>query len=217
MSDRYYAEDEHFESVDDGNDDRNNSKSETVSDIGEWEELKEDSDYEINVIYPHQIRKKSTKRILKETATSKGYLTVNIDKKNYRKHRFIALQWIPNPDNLPCIDHINHIRTDNRISNLRWVSYLQNANNNSKSSTGREIEYVQQFPENAVVVDRYSRFEFDGVYFYGEKFYVDTGNGDYRIIPICMNQGYKKVGLKDKYGIRRLLSYDKFLKEYGLD
>lgn len=44
-------------------------------------------------------------------------------------HRAVAQLFIPNPDNKPCIDHINTIRTDNRACNLRWVTYKENSNN----------------------------------------------------------------------------------------
>ena len=94
-----------------------------------WEVVRDHPDYEINCSYPHQIRKISNGRILKESVMNKGYLRVVLNNKHYLKHRLIAQQWIPNPDGLPCIDHINHVRTDNRIKNLRWTSILQNSNN----------------------------------------------------------------------------------------
>ena len=112
-----------------------------------WETLKVDDLYEINVEYPHQIRRKSNKRILKESCDGKGYLCVSLNRKSYRKHRIIAIQWIENPLNLPIVDHINHNRVDNRIENLRWVSVLQNNNNIGISPRGRQIKYVPKLPE----------------------------------------------------------------------
>ena len=52
-------------------------------------------------------------------------------------HRLIAIHYIPNPENKPCVDHKNRIRHDNRIENLRWVSRLENNQNVgiSKSNT----------------------------------------------------------------------------------
>jgi len=60
----------------------------------------------------------------------RGYLKVNLSKadvrKNYRIARLVASAFIPNPDNLPQIDHINGKRTDNRAVNLQWVTCQEN-------------------------------------------------------------------------------------------
>lgn len=47
-------------------------------------------------------------------------------------HRLLALAFIPNPENKPCIDHIDRDRTNNSLDNLRWVSYAENAENQDR-------------------------------------------------------------------------------------
>ena len=62
-----------------------------------------------------------------------GYFHVNLckDGVHYTKriHRLVAETFIPNPDNKPCIDHINTVKTDNRVENLRWCTHKENTNN----------------------------------------------------------------------------------------
>ena len=72
-------------------------------------------------------------KILKNIEDYKGYLEVGLTKngkrKQFRIHRLVAEAFIPNPENKPCIDHINTVKSDNRVENLRWVTYKENSNN----------------------------------------------------------------------------------------
>ena len=72
-------------------------------------------------------------KLLKNIEDYKGYLTVTLTKngkqKQFKVHRLVAEAFIPNPEGKPCIDHINTIRNDNRIENIRWVTYEENNNN----------------------------------------------------------------------------------------
>jgi hypothetical protein len=67
-----------------------------------------------------------------------GYKIVGLQigktRKWYRLHRIIALAFIPNPDNKLCVDHVDNDRTNNNVSNLRWVTNQQNDFNRQISS-----------------------------------------------------------------------------------
>lgn len=59
------------------------------------------------------------------------YLHVYLSKSNVhnmmRVHRLVAEAFVPNPDNLKCVDHIDCNKMNNRADNLRWCNHLQNA------------------------------------------------------------------------------------------
>ena len=58
-----------------------------------------------------------------------GYNHLSLKQKSFYIHRLVAIHYLPNPDNLPEIDHINRDKSDNRLQNLRWSSKMDNAQN----------------------------------------------------------------------------------------
>lgn len=66
-------------------------------------------------------------KILKNNSYG-DYNRIQIGKKSkhFLVHRLVAKAFIPNPENKPCVNHINGIKTDNRKENLEWSTYSEN-------------------------------------------------------------------------------------------
>ena len=71
-------------------------------------------------------------KILKPQKTRDGYLRVHLSKNGIAKHgkvhRLVALAFLPNPQNLPQINHKDEDKTNNAVNNLEWCSEEYNAN-----------------------------------------------------------------------------------------
>tara|TARA_R110000796_G_scaffold35251_2_gene90730 strand:+ start:589 stop:1053 length:465 start_codon:yes stop_codon:yes gene_type:complete len=105
------------------------------------------------LIYPDgRVWSRKRKIFMKHQNTSGGYLHVILchhgKKKFYKIHRLIALHYIPNPEGKPQVDHINRIRNDNRVENLRWATNGENQQNTVKrkdnNSGHKNISYDKE-------------------------------------------------------------------------
>lgn len=98
-------------------------------------------------------------RALKPTVDKYGYEKVGLfdGRKACPKtvHRLVAQAFIPNPNNLPSVNHINEDKTDNRASNLEWVSVADNDNHGTRNARMADTKcrspVEQIFPDGTTV------------------------------------------------------------------
>lgn len=114
-------------------------------------------------------------KILKTRINNQGYecikISCNRQKKEFKIHRMVALAFIPNVENKPHIDHINTIRSDNRVENLKWVTRLENAHN--------PITYSRMFGRNHAPAEKILKRKNENKSYGAEKAVVQlSANGD---------------------------------------
>lgn len=88
-----------------------------------------------------------------------GYKRVILSNGKYKKyvfiHQLVAEAFIPNPENKPCVDHINGRKLDNRANNLRWVTYKENNNYAQQNGLWKTVTFNRKPVLNATTGKQY--------------------------------------------------------------
>ena len=97
-------------------------------------------------------------RIYKNSNNDSGYYLTSLNKNGIRKnffiHRLVAEAFISNPNNLPCVNHIDEDKSNNKVDNLEWCSYKYNVNYGTcktRSSLKRSKPVIQYTKEGEFV------------------------------------------------------------------
>jgi len=94
-----------------------------------WKDIKNfEGHYQISNL--GRIKSIKSNLIMKQNLKRNGYLNIKLCKNNKEYylsvHRIVAENFINNPDNKPQVNHINKIKSDNRLENLEWVTISEN-------------------------------------------------------------------------------------------
>ena len=149
-------------------------------------------------------------RTLKPQPNSKGYLRVNLSTPGKRQHvfvhRLVAIAFVANPENKPCVNHIDSCPLNNSSANLEWVTHIENmrhAVNNGRFAEHhkrlaeilRETNRRQQKPVKGVNVKTGEVISFESIQSAGRHFNGRAGE----ICMCCKGQRETAQGYRWEY------------------
>lgn len=115
-----------------------------IKDIENWE------DYSIDI--NGNVFSKRRNKYMKPVKNKSGYSVIQLHKnmkfKTFTIHRLIAKAFIPNPNNYPCINHIDGNKLNNDISNLEWCTHKHNSQEAVRIGLFDNVKKIQR--ENAI-------------------------------------------------------------------
>ena len=161
------------------------------------------------------VRNTKTGRVLKPVDNGLGYMIVRLHKdgqhKNFLVHRLVMIAFngpIPNGYE---VDHCDHDRTNNRLTNLRYVTHSENQRNKS-CHKGVSYDFVDALPADSVCVTEYCKHKFERVYYVPStgNFYFDTLTHSIRVMHTSVHHNSKRISATDVEGKFRWINIAKW-------
>lgn len=150
----------------------------------------------------HKIFKRKEPREVKQETTYDGYKRVHLSNKGELKghavHRLVAFAFIPNPNNLPQINHIDENPANNNVSNLQWCTGKENCNHGLHRQ--RIVEFQTNNPKRSVPVLQYDmKGNFIKEFPSTKEVERQLGIRSEQISRVCKGKNHHAGGFKWKY------------------
>jgi hypothetical protein len=133
-------------------------------------------------------------KVLKPDTKHSGYCigAVRVNKKmmSYKIHRLVAEMFIPNPEKKPTVNHINGVKSDNRVENLEWNTMLENVrhaheNGHTNVLAGENVGNSVATEKQVLEIRKYVKKQ------------RDIGNARYGRQKLCDRMGLSVSCVKD--------------------
>ena len=173
----------------------------------QWEPLTDfEDDYEVETEPPHRIRRKRDGLMLKLTLNKTlGYLIVTLNGVKYYYHRILAKHFIPNPDDLPEVDHIDRDKANNSLDNLRWVNRSQNKNSSNRTvkKYGKR-EFLDHAPNDITEIRTFNDVDYpENRYFFcfeNDRVVQRVNDHKWQWLAQAPHRGYLRINMRDING-----------------
>lgn len=140
--------------------------------VEEWRTIEGFENYEVSNL--GRVRRVE---YIKQREDFNGYPIVNLYKggegKTAKVHRLVAQAFIPNPNNLPQVNHINEVKTHNIVTNLEWCSQQYNNSWGTRLDriAAKHCKPIQQLSTDGTLIE-----EFDSTYDAQAKLDISNSN-----------------------------------------
>jgi hypothetical protein len=187
------------------------------NEIVDFVPLKNHEGWEMLNIEPYTVRRVKDKFTPKESTMGSGYIQLALNRETCYKHRLIAEQFIPNPNNYHVVDHIDGNKKNNKISNLRWVNRSQNNRSVGEHNKQFENEIVEEIDDESTKVLEYGKHRFEDViyYFHENTFFRFNGIKYEKLHLSEKKDGQKYVYVRDENEKVIKLYYSKFKRQHN--
>lgn len=136
-------------------------------------------------------------KYIKPFVKDNGYLAIGLINKYGKRvkeyvHRIVALTFIPNPNNYPDVNHIDEVKSNNRVDNLEWISHKDNCNygNRNIAMAKKKSKKVYQYDLNGNFIKEYDSVTEAAKY---------TGGYKSNISACCLGKVKSACGFTWKY------------------